>query len=99
MAGLFSAAPVCRGTPGRQGNSLPKQLFDRAPLKMIFGGDETGRLTGRIHTSRSSNPMNIVLGTIRQIEINDMSDIRHIDATRRDIRRDENAERPTLESF
>jgi hypothetical protein len=99
MARLFSAAPVCRRTPGRQGNSLPKQLFDRAPLKIIFGGDETGRLTGRIHTSRSANPMDVVLGTIGQIEIDDMSDIRHIDATRRDIRRDENAERPTLKPF
>ena len=99
MARLFSATPVCRGTPSGQRNRLPKQFFDRAPLKMVFGGDETGRLTGRIHTSRSANPMDVVLGTIRQIEIDDMSDIRHIDATRRDIRRDEDAERSALESF
>jgi hypothetical protein len=99
MARLFSATPVCRGTPGRQGNSLPKQFFDRAPLKMIFGGDETGCLTGRIHTSCSANPVDVVLGTIRQIEIDDMSDIRHINATRGNIRRDENAERPALKPF
>jgi hypothetical protein len=99
VARLFSAAPVCRRAPRRQGNRLPKQFFDRAPLKMVFGGDETGRLTGRIHTSRSANPMDVVLGTIGQIEIDDMSDIRHIDATRRDIRRDENAERPALKPF
>ena len=99
MAPLFCTAPVWWGAPRRQGNSLTKQFFDRAPLKMIFGGDETGRLTGRVHTSRSANPVDIVLGTIRQIEIDDMSDIRHINATRGNIRRDENAERPALESF
>jgi hypothetical protein len=99
MARLFSATPMCGGTPGRQGNSLTKQLFDRAPLKMIFSGDETGRLTGRVHTSRSANPMDVVLGTIRQIEIDDVSDIRHINTTRGNIRRDENAERPALKPF
>jgi len=99
MAPLFCTAPVWWGAPRRQGNSLTKQFFDRAPLKMIFGGDETGRLTGRVHTSRSANPVDIVLGTIRQIEIDDMSDIRHINATRGNIRRDENAERPALKPF
>ena len=99
MACLVSTAPVCRGTARSKGNRLPEQLFDRAPLKMIFGSDETGRLTGRIHTGRTADPMDVVLGTVGQIEIHHMSDVGDVDAARRNIGRDENAKRPSLEPF
>ena len=90
---------MCRRAPRRQGNGLTKQLFDRAPLQMIFGGDETGRLPCRIHTRCSTDPMDVVLRTVGQIVVNDMSDVGDIDATRGDIRRDQNAKRPALKSF
>jgi len=66
---------------------------------MIFGRDETGRLTGRIHTGRTADPMDVVFGTVRQIVIHYMSDVGDVDAARRDIGRDENAKRPALKSF
>ena len=66
---------------------------------MIFGSDETGGLAGRIHTSRTADPMDVVLRTVRQIVIHHMSDVGDIDAARRDIGCDENAERPALKSF
>ena len=95
----FSAAPVCRWAPRREGNGLTKQLFNRAPLQVIFGCHETGRLTSRIHAGGSADPVDIVLRTVRQIVIDHVSDIGHIDATRRDIRCDENAKRPSLKPF
>ena len=99
MACRFSAAPVCRRAPRRKGNGLTEHLFDRAPLQMIFGCDETGRLTCRIHARCSTDPMDVVLGTVRQIVVDHMSDVCHVDAARGDIRRDENAKRPALKPF
>lgn len=99
MAQLVSTAPVCWRAARCKWNRLPKQLFDRAPLQVIFSSDETGRLTSRIHTGRTADPMDVVLGTVRQVVIDHMSDIRYIDATRRDIGCDENAKRPALKSF
>lgn len=99
MARLFSTAPVCRGATRCELNGFTKQLFNRAPLKVILGGDKAGRLTCRIHAGSSADPMDVVLGTIRQIVIDHMSDIRHINPTRGDIRRDKNAKRPALKPF
>ena len=99
MACWFSTAPVRRRTACSDRNGLAKELFDRAPLQMIFGGDETGRLACRMHTRCSADPMNIVLGTVGQIVIDDMADVCHVDAAGGDIRRDENAKRPALKPF
>lgn len=99
MAHLTCTTPVCRGTPRRERNGLPEQLFDRAPLQVVFGRDKTRRLSGRVHAGRSADSMDVIFGTVRQIVIHHMSNIGHIDATRGNIRRDENAECPALKSF
>jgi hypothetical protein len=96
MGRLFGIAPVCRRAARCKWNRLTEQLFDRTPLKMIFGGNETGRLSGRVHACGSADSMDVIFGTIGQIVIDHMSDICHIDAARGDIRRDENAERPAF---
>lgn len=64
VACRFSTAPVCRRATRREWDGLTKQLFNRAPLQMIFGCNKTGRLTPRIHAGGSADPVDIVLGTV-----------------------------------
>ena len=88
-----------RRASGRERHGSTEQFFDRPPLQMIFGCDETGGATGRTHAGRSADPMDVVLRAIRQIVIHHVSDVRHVNAARRDIRRDENSIRPALKAF
>ena len=98
---LFRAAhgkPWSR-TPRCKGHRLAEQLFNRPQLIVVLGGHETGRPPRRIHARRSPDPVYIVLRALRQVEVDHVADVRHVDAAGRDVRRDQHAKRAALESF
>jgi hypothetical protein len=88
----------CR-TTRRQRHGLPEQLFDRAQLLAVFGGHEAGRPPRRVHARRAPDPVDVVLRAVRQVEVDHVADVRHVDAAGRNIGCHENSECPALESF
>jgi hypothetical protein len=44
---------------------MAEETFDGVQLLWIFSGDKTGGPTGRLHSSRPSDSMDIVLRAIR----------------------------------
>jgi hypothetical protein len=67
---------------------MAQKAFDGVQLLRIFGGDKTRGAARGLHSSRPADSMDVILGTMRQIEVDDVSDIGHVDTPCRDIRRD-----------
>jgi len=75
---------------------MAKEAFDVTELLRIFGCDKTRGSAGRIHPSRPANSMNVILRAMRQIEIDHVTDIGHIDSPCGNIRGDKHAKEPAL---
>ena len=84
------------GTPRCQRHRMTQQPFDVPKLLMVFAGDKACRPSGRLHPSRSSDPMDVILRTVRQIEIDHMADVGDVNAASCDIRRDKHSKVPRL---
>src|SRR5437868_7453934 len=81
-----------------QGHRMPQQCLDRAQLIMFLGCHKTGGSPGHLHPGCPSNTMNIVLRTTRQIVIHHVADVRHINSSSSNIRRNENSDLPSFKS-
>ena len=66
---------------------------------MIIGCDKACGASTGFHTGRAADPMDVVFRAVRHIEVNDMSDVGHVNPTRRNIRRDQYPKGPAPESF
>ena len=63
-------------------------LFDIGPL---IRGREGNRFSCASRTRGAANAVYVIFGLIRKIKINDEFDSRHVNATCRDVRRDQHA--------
>jgi hypothetical protein len=77
---------------------MPQQCLDRAQLITFLGCHKTGGSPGHLHPSCSSDTMDIVLRTTRQIVIHHVTDIRHINSAGCNIRRNKNSDLPSFKS-
>jgi hypothetical protein len=66
---------------------------------MIIDGHETRGPADRFHARRPADPVDIILGGIRHVEIDDMPDVRDINAARRDVGRHQHPVQAALETF
>jgi hypothetical protein len=71
---------------------MANEAFDVTELFRIFGCNKTRGSTRRLHPSRPANSMDIIFRAMRQIEIDHVTDIGHIDTPCGNICRDEHAE-------
>src|SRR5208337_5514786 len=62
------------------GDRLLHQPFDACELIALGGVTERKGHPPRRHASRASNAVNIALGGIRKLEVNDVGDALHVDA-------------------
>ena len=67
---------------------MANEAFDVTELFRIFGCDKTRGSTGRLHPSHPADSMDVILRAMRQIEIDHVTNIGHVDAPCRNIRRD-----------
>src|ERR1041384_5044241 len=81
-----------------QGQRKSQQCLDRAQLITFLRCHKTGGSPSHIHSSCPPNTVYIVLRTTRQIVIHYMGNVRHINPTGCDIRRDENSDLPSFKS-
>ena len=65
---------------------MTEKPFDGVKLLWIFGRDEACGAACRLHPSRPSDSMDVILRAMGQIEVDYMTDVRHIDTPCRDIR-------------
>jgi hypothetical protein len=78
---------------------MAQQAFNVSKLLVVFPGHKTCGPTGGLHASRSADTMHVILRTVRQIEVDDMADIRHVNSTGGDICGDQHTENSALKSF
>src|SRR5881296_178130 len=65
--------------------------FDRAQLLVFLGRREARGAAARLRARGSSDPMDVVLSRVEQIEVHHMDDLGHVDPARRDVGGDQHA--------
>jgi hypothetical protein len=78
---------------------MAQKAFDGVQLLRIFRGDKTCGTAGGLHSSRPADSMDVILGTMRQIKVDHVSDIGHVDTPCRNIRRDKYPIDPALKAL
>ena len=66
------------------------ELMNRAPFDVIGRGQQIDRRAFGSGATGAPYAMDIILRTLRQVEIDDVFDMRNVEATRRDIGRHQN---------
>jgi len=90
----------CRVIEVRHGDTrqpLRDRAFDRLQGALFFRRDEGERFAGRLGPSGAADAMDVVLGHEGHVEVHDMSERVDVDATRRDVGRDEHGKPAVLE--
>lgn len=64
---------------------------------MILRGHETGRPAGGLHPSGPADPVDVIFRRIREIIIDDVADVGHIDSAGGNIRRHQHPVSPAAE--
>ena len=65
-------------------NFLADEALDGGNLLNIFAGHNRKRIAYALCAAGASDAMDIVLGVVRHVEVNDVADLLDVDATRRD---------------
>src|SRR5436190_20261039 len=73
------------------------QLLDVAQIGPLILGAEGDRDPGRPGTRRPPDPVDILLGDVRQLEVDHVADARDVDSARRDVGGDEDPHLAGLE--
>src|SRR5438094_1980870 len=81
----------------RPRNRLPEQALDAAEEVCLVDADEADRLARRSGPTRPPDPMDVVLRVPRELEVHDMREVLDVEAARRDVRGDEDADLAGLE--
>src|SRR5256885_15913694 len=63
--------------------------LDRAQLVPFLGHGEARRLPGRLGTRGAADAGDVILRRVREVEVDDVQDLRHVDAAGCDVGGDE----------
>src|SRR5919204_162980 len=88
--------PTSRGRVLRASASVPRHgvaemPLDRAQLVPFLGHGEARRLPGRLGTRGAADAVDVIFRRVRKVEVDDVRDLRHVDAARGDVRRHQDA--------
>ena len=72
-----------------RGKPLADRALDRAQIGLFFRRDERECVAGHLRARRPADAMDVVLGSVRHIEVHDVSERLDVDAARGDVGRDE----------
>jgi hypothetical protein len=78
---------------------MAQKAFNGVELLRIFGGDKTCGAACGLHSSRPADSMDVIFRAMRQIEVDHVTDIGHVDTPRRNVRRDKYAKDSPLKAF
>src|SRR5256885_1033165 len=71
--------------------------FESAQRGMILRRGETQRISNGQRASSAADAVHVILGMLGKVVIYNMRDAIHVNAARRDVRRDQNPNRPVFE--
>ena len=80
-------------------NTATDETFERAQFTLIFVRDETDGVADGVRATGAADAVDVILGLHRKIIIHDVRNPVHVNAARRDIRRDQHADRAGFEIF
>jgi len=75
----------------------PEHLLDAAQARFLVGRDEGQRVARRLCARRASDAVDVVLGALRQVEVDHVAQVLDVDAARGDVGRDQHGEAPRAE--
>lgn len=79
-----------RSTASRsERDGMSQETLDISKLLPVFACYKTCGATGRLHSSRAADAMDVIFRAIGQIEIDHVADVRDIDPSCGNIRRDQ----------
>ena len=73
--------------------------LDRVQLATLLGGGEARRVAVGFGASGAADAVDVVLGGLRQVVVDDAADVGDVDAAGRDVGRDQDAIAPAPEAF
>src|SRR5258705_12325084 len=65
------------------------EAFERAEFAVVFGRDEADGVTDGVGASGAADAMDVIFDVHREIIVHHMRDAVHVNAPRRDVRRDQ----------
>src|SRR5436309_9950578 len=71
------------------GDGLPDQLFDRSHGLVVGGCHDRDRRAAASGAAGAADSVNVVVGVVRHVEIENMAHIRDVEAARRNVGGDE----------
>src|SRR5829696_891028 len=77
---------------------LTRQPLDGAHREFVHRGDERDGAAGLARAPRAADAVDVVLGRLGHVVVDDVRDRLHVDAARRDVGGDEHARRAVLEA-
>src|SRR5262245_29384498 len=80
--------PACRRRLPHPRDALPDQRFDRSDGLAVGAGDDRDRGAAAAGATGAADAVHVIVGMIRHVEIEDVADIRDVEAARRDVGRD-----------
>ncbi len=79
------------------GIARPEQLLDRLEERLLVDAHERDRLSVDAGATGAADPVDVVLGDHRQLEVDDVRELLDVDAARGDVGRDEQVDAAGLE--
>ena len=74
----------------RDARQLPAEpALDLAPLRQVGRAEQRDRAAGAAHAARAADAVREQLVRLRQLEVDDARDVQHVEAARRDVRREQ----------
>jgi len=83
----------------RPGDGVLQQPLDAAQEIRLVDRDEADGVAARARAARSTDPVDVVLGLPRQLEVHDVREVLDVEATSRDVGRDEDPGLAGLETL
>ena len=96
--GFIARRVRCRTRFTDAGNLLSGQFLDRRHRLGILRGRQCDRNPGHSCATGAADPVDIIVGLPRHVEIDDMTDALDVESARRDVRSDQNADLVLLEA-
>jgi hypothetical protein len=84
-----TSAHLLRNPRSLPGNGLGDKRFDRCKRLLVAGGDERQSVACAAGATRPADPVNIVFRVMRHVEVEDVGDRRNVQASGRDVARDQ----------
>ena len=80
-------------------DATPEKLLQLAQGVLVFVGHEADRIADRMRAAGAADAVDVILGLLREVVVDDVRDAVDVDAARGDVGRDQHRALARLEAF